>query len=419
MARILLTTFGSYGDLNPYLALGVALRARGHEAVLATHEGYRPDVEGAGLRFAPVPPDIDPGDTALLRRVMDPRRGSETVVRELVAPGIREAYAALEGAAAGADLLVSHVLTFAAPLLAEKRGLPWVSTVLSPMVFFSPHDPPVPPPLPALGRLRVLGPGFNGLLVALYRRASRSWTEPVRAFRRELGLPPAGDPLFEGQHSPHGVLALFSPLFGPPQPDWPAGTRTCGFVFRDEDFLGRGLDPALARFLDEGEPPVVFTLGSSAVLAADGFYADAAEAVRALGCRAVLVAGPAAAGMTGLPPGTTAVATAPYHALFPRAAAVVHSVGVGTTAQALRAGRPQVAIPYAHDQFDNADRLRRLGVGATVHRGRVTPARLVKALRPLLADEAMRARAEDLGRRVAAEDGTAAACAAIEEVLGR
>ncbi len=417
MARILLSTFGSYGDLNPYLALGAALRARGHDAILATHEGYRADVEGAGLGFAPVPPDIVPSDTALLRRVMDPRRGSEVVVRDLAVPAIREAWAALDAAADGADLLVSHVLTFAVPLVAEKRGLPWVSTVLSPMIFFSAHDPPVPPPLPALGRLRVLGPGFNGLLIGLYKRMSRSWTAPVREFRRELGLPPAGDPLYEGQHSPHGVLGLFSPLFGPPQPDWPRNVRVCGFLFRDEDFQGRGTDPALARFLDGGPPPVVFTLGSSAVLTADGFYEDALAAVRELRCRAVLLAGPAAAAMTDLPEGCMAVPSASYHALFPRAAAVVHSVGVGTTAQALRAGRPQLAVPYAHDQFDNADRLRRLGVGEILPRGRVTPGRLVRALRHLLADAAMRGRAEEAGGRVAAEDGAGAACDAIEDLL--
>jgi UDP:flavonoid glycosyltransferase YjiC (YdhE family) len=271
--------------------------------------------------------------------------------------------------------------------------------------------------MPSLGRLRALGPGFNRVLVGLYKRMGRGWSEPVRALRRELGLPPGRDPIFEGQHSPRGVLGLFSREFGAPQPDWPPATRVCGFLFRDSDFGGRGMDPALERFLAAGPPPVVFTLGSSAVLAADGFYRDASEAARALGARAVLVAGPGAAAMGDLPPGQVAVPSAPYHRLFPAAAAVVHSGGIGTIAQALRAGRPQVVVPFAHDQFDNADRVARLGLGRRLLRRRVSAAGLAAALRPLLADAALRARAEEVGRRVSAEDGPGAACAAVEEAL--
>jgi len=202
-------------------------------------------------------------------------------------------------------------------------------------------------------------------------------------------------------------------VFGPPMPDWPARTRVCGFLFRDADFEGRGMDPALGRFLEEGEPPVVFTLGSAAVLAAGDFYARAARAAGDLGVRAVLLAGAGAEALRDLPPGVAAFPSAPYHALFPRASAIVHSGGVGTTAQALRAGKPQVVVPFAHDQFDNADRVRRLGLGRIARRG----GRPEGALRDLLADGAARARAAEIGRRVAAEDGPAAACDAIEAVL--
>jgi len=418
VARILLATFGSYGDLNPYLALGLALRARGHEAILATVTSYRRDIEGAGLRFAAVRPEVDSADEGLIRRILDARTGPQTVIREVVMPSVRDSYADLERAADGADLLVSHVLTYAVPVLAEKRRLPWVSTVLSPMVFFSAHDPPVPPPAPVLGRLRVLGPGFNRLHFRLYRRVTRDWSAPVRDLRRDLGLPPGGDPIYEGQHSPHGVLGLFSPEFGAPQPDWPPRTRVCGFLFRDSDFEGRGMDPALARFLAEGPPPVVFTLGSSAVIAADGFYGEAARAARDLGVRAVLVAGAGARALGDLPEGVVAVPSAPYHALFPAASAVVHSGGIGTTAQVLRAGRPQVVVPFAHDQFDNADRVRRRGLGRILGRRRATARNLAKVLRGLLADPSVRARAAEVGKRVSAEEGPAAACAAIEGVLG-
>jgi UDP:flavonoid glycosyltransferase YjiC (YdhE family) len=200
-------------------------------------------------------------------------------------------------------------------------------------------------------------------------------------------------------------------------PDWPPRTRVTGFLFRDSDFEGRGMDPALARFLAEGEPPVVFTLGSSAVMTADGFYRHAARAAGDLGVRAVLLAGSGAADLRDLPPGVAAFPSAPYHLLFPAASAVVHSGGIGTTAQVLRAGKPQIVVPFAHDQFDNAGRVRRRGLGGILGKKRATAGRMAGMLRGLLADGAVRARAREVGRRVSAEDGATAACDEIEAVL--
>ena len=311
---------------------------------------------------------------------------------------------------------MSHVLTYAAPVLAEKKGLLWLSTALQPMIFFSRYDPPVLAPAPWLAALRPLGPRVNGALLSLLKRFSRSWGDPVRALRRGLGLDPGRDPLFEGHHSPYGVLALYSGLFARPQPDWPQRVTMCGFPFLDEDLDGKPVDARVEAFLASGEQPVVFTLGSTAVRIAGDFYGRAAEAARLMGRRAVLLKGDGVEALKTLPAGILAVPSAPYHILFPRASAVVHSGGIGTTAQALRAGVPQLIAPFAHDQYDNAARVERMGVGRQCKRT-ATALELAATLSRFLDDDAIKNRASQVGAAIRAENGIKTACDAIEGVL--
>lgn len=417
MARIILATFGSHGDLNPFLALGLELKRRGHDPVVATSEGYRRDVESRGLGFSSVRPDLDRQDLALFERALDRVKGPEVIVRELMMPRVRESYEDLERAAAGADLLLSHSLTYAAPVLAEKKNMIWLSVVLQPLMFLSAEDPPVLAPAPWLAALRPLGPAFNRALFLVLKLAASRWGDPVRALRKELGLERGADPVFDGQYSPYGTLALFSPLYGPPQLDWPENTLACGFPFLDSDIGGKGLDPALEAFLDAGTPPVVFTLGSAAVMIAGDFYRNAAASVKGHGVRAVLLAGPAAKDMTDLPNGVEAFESAPYHDLFPRCAAVVHSGGIGTTAQALRAGVPQMIVPFAHDQYDNAARIARLGAGEALHGRNPTGRELAATLSRLLDDDDIKLRASQMGAAIRAENGVSLACDAIEAGL--
>ena len=418
MPRIVITSWGSYGDVNPYLGLAVALRARGHAPVLAIPSYYRAAVEREGLEHAPVGPDVEPGDTTLVARIMDARRGTEFLLREVLAPAVERTYEQLRAAASGADLLVTHPVTFAGPVLAEVTGIPWVSTVLAPASFMSEHDPFVMPPAPWLKQVERVSRWPTVLLMRLAHRMTRAWMAPVDALRARLGLPRAQHPVFEGQHSPTLVLALFSRVLAEPQVDWPPNVSITGHVFYDAGH-GGSLEPALARFLDDGEPPLVFTLGSSAVMAAGRFYEESVEAARRLGRRAVLLAGPdrAAQLATSLPPGMLAVDAAPHSLLMPRAAAIVQQCGIGTLAQALRAGRPILGVPFAHDQPDNAWRATRLGVARTIPAQRYDARRAQRELGHLLEHRPYAARADAVGQRVREEDGAASACDAIEHVL--
>lgn len=413
--RIVITCWGSYGDVYPYVGLAKALKARGHRTLIAAPAYFRPAVEQEEIEFAAVGPDVDPDDRATLARVMHPVKGTEAIVRDLLMSALRRSYDELRRAVNGADLLVSHPITFAAPVVAEAVGLPWVSTILSPISFFSANDLPVFPPAPRLVHLRRLGPWVGRALTGLARRVTRGWMEPVHRLRLELGLPRGLHPLFEGQFSPAMTLALFSRVLTKPQPDWPPNVQVTGFVFYNGP---DALDPALESFLAAGPPPVVFTLGSSAVGAAGRFYHESVDAVARLGVRAVLLTGGFAENQPvgSLPPGVLLVDRAPHQLLFPRARAVVHQGGIGTTAQALRAGQPMLIVPHAHDQPDNAFRVTNLGVARTVFPRQYKAPRVVRELDRLLRVEQYRERAAAIAAQVKAEGGGNAAAEAIDRL---
>lgn len=417
--RIVLTTMGSFGDLNPYLGLAIELRNRGHQPVLATTPFYRRVVEGAGIAFHPIRPDGDPSDPALMARIMDARRGTEFVFRDAVMAHLRDTYADVSAAADEADLLISHPLTLAVPIIADERRMPWVSCVLAPISFFSPHDMPVMPGFPVIKRLEPV-PGLARLMVAIARAISRRWVRDVARLRTERGLPAGGHPIFEGQHSPRLVLALFSRLLADPQPDWPPNVRITGPVWYN-GATPNALEPDLARFLDDGPPPVVFTLGTSAVGAAGTFYEESATAIAETGMRAVMLVGPYADNLPkrDLPDTVKIVAAAPHGALMPRASIVVHQGGAGTLQQAMRAGVPMLVVPHAHDQADNAWRATALGVGRTLHPRRYRASRVASELRRLAGEPSYGERAARVATTVTQEDGVVAACDAIDELLAR
>lgn len=416
--RFVLATTGSYGDLHPYVAIALGLKARGHHAVIATGECYRRKVESLGLGFHPVRPDCAwVTDPRVMPRYMHQRLGTVRVVRERVLPMLREMYEDTREASKGADMLISH-MPWAARLVAEKTGIPWVSTMITPMGFFSTHDLPVFPLTPVLSQvLRGLGPPFWGPVFRVGGFLTRPWARPFYQLRAELGLPPTreNNPLRDS-NSPLRVLALFSKLLADHQPDWPRQAVATGFPVFDQDG-DAGLQPDLIRFLDDGPPPIVFTLGISAAAAAGEFFEQCIAAATTLGCRAVFVTG--RSGITlpdPLPAEMFGCEYARYSQLFPRAAAVVHAGGIGTTGLAMYSGRPALVVPFSHDQPDNAARATRLGIARTLPPRRYTASRAAAELRQLLDDPSYARRAEKIAEQIRPENGVAAACDALESL---
>ncbi len=413
--RIVIATIGSLGDLHPCLALSLELTRRGHDVTIATTPHYKSKVRALGISFQPMRPDWDPTDPQLIRQCDDLKKGPEVLYRKMLLPELRGTYTDLLSVALHADLLIAGELVYAAPLVAEKLKLPWVSAILSPFSFFSSVDPSVMVNAPALIHLRKAGPSVYRAGLNFGRLATRHWSNPVRDLRREQGLRRDCDPVFRDKFSPYLVLALFSHWLAEPQPDWPPRTSQPGFVYFANPPEDASLSSKLSDFLASGAEPIVFTQGSTAVHSPGDFYTVSATAAKRLGRRAVLL---------GIKDGSDVDSTdlltlpyAPYSQLFPHAIVNVHQGGSGTTGEALRSGRPMLIVPYGWDQPDNAARVQRLGAGLHVPRSEYSVETATAALKTLLTTQRFSTRAAAVGERMAAEDGLASACDAIEAVF--
>jgi rhamnosyltransferase subunit B len=414
-----MTTIGSLGDLHPQIAIALELRKRGHEIVFATHQTYQAKIAALGLEFRPLRPDL-PGraEPEVMAEMMDLKTGSEYIIRQWVMPNLRCTYSDLIDAANGADFIVSGELIYPTRMVAEKLGIGWATSTLQPAAFFSSYDPSVLPLFPFATQLPKLGLTFNRAVKQLLKVVTQAWAAPIHQLRRELGLSPlSGNILIDDKCSPDLVLALFSAVLAQPQPDWPPQTIVTGFTFYDGDRYPVELAPELQQFLKIGEPPIVFTLGSAAVSNPGTFYQESIAAIHRLNLRAVLLIGenPPPANLSE---DIIAIDYVPYSQIFPHARAIVHQGGIGTTAQALRAGCPTLIAPYANDQPDNAARVERLGTSRTIVRSQYTAARVARELRELLDNPQYAAKATEIGKIICAENGVKVACDAIIKRIG-
>jgi rhamnosyltransferase subunit B len=419
--RIILSNIGTFGDINPLIALALELKRRGHVPVMALPAVYLPRIVPLGLEFHAVRPDIDPTNSILVEMVYDVKHGTEHGLRDFLFPSLRHTYDDLLDAATKpvrADLLLLGELNYAGPLVAEATGIKWASYVLAPLSFFSAFDPPVLPPFPKLAKADKAVPGFGRVIKRVARFATRKWPQPIYDLRRELGLQKGANPLFDAKHSPYLVLAMFSSVLGTAQKDWPPNTLITGFCFYDSDAGNPALPAHLEKFVAAGPAPVVFTLGSAAVLAAGDFYEVSAKAALRMGVRAVLLIGndPRNRLKEKLPDSICVAEYAPYSALFSRASLVVHQGGVGTTAQCLRAGKPMLIMPYSHDQPDNARRMRRLRVAQVIQKSSYKAARVAGKLEAMLSEPRYAERAKSVAQQISHEDGVKTACDALEEL---
>ncbi len=327
---------------------------------IASTPFYRKKVEVVGPGVpGPLRPDWDPTDASLVAQCEDMRRGTEILLRRMVLPHLRDTYAdllaAADGPEGGVDMMIATELVYGAPLVAEKLRLKWASAILSPCTFFSVHDPPVVNyrMCRSLLWLRWTGPGAHRAMLRMSSAAIHHWWKPIRELRKDEGLGPGRNPLLADKFSPELVLAPFSRELAEPQPDWPANTVQTGFVFHDQSNAGEALSSELERFLANGAAPIAFTLGSTAVHYPGRFYAESIEAARRLGRRALLIGADETVHAAG--PDVFVARYAPYSEVFSRCAVIVHQGGVGTTAMAMRAGRPMLIVPYGWDQLQRQE----------------------------------------------------------------
>lgn len=414
--KALITAIGSPGDVNPSIAIGRALRQRGHRVTLLVNPYFQRQVIAAGLDFLPLGEEIHLRRLKGMPFMQNPRKRNGW--QELVLPNVPLLIEALDTAlrTEPPDVVVYHPLTFGARWVCERRDVPSVLASLSPLVWMSREDGSVH----ARTGMRETPPKW---LLRLYLSAARYFLRwqvdrDLNPIRERFGFSRSRDFFFDHVYKCDLNLGMWSPLMRGPMPDDPPNGRICGFPWFDAGHNVEPIDEELARFLDEGEPPIIFSMGTTVISAVGDFYALAAEACRRLGRRGLLLTGLEENMPKRLPPGVLAVRFAPHSSVFPRGCATVHHGGAGTTAQAMRAGKPTVMVPIAFDQFDHAARLKRLGVSLTLMRERVSPVTLAIALQRVLDKPAVVARAARLGKQISQEDGAATACGTLESLVG-
>jgi len=424
--KIILATVGTLGDLHPFLALARGLRARGFLPVLACPEDHLAKARASGVDAVAIFPGFDEiclrmglDKAEATRRIMSNQR---QMFEQMILPGLSDCAVKLDAIAEGAAAIVTSPFVLAAPIIAEKRGIPLVVAILQPMALLSALDPPRTRDFAMMrrGSPGRLGEGWNRAVYASMRYTLDAvYGRHLARVRREHGLSAKGSTgMFDAARSAALTLGLYSRHFAPLPGDAPTGTKLVGFPIFDSETGGEPeLVPELAAFLSDCPAPVVFTLGTFAVHAASDFYAEAASIARALGERAVLLTGePGAAEWDGP---IFRVGYAPHSLLFPHAKAIVHHGGIGTVGQALQAGKPQLVIPHMGDQNDHADRIATIGLGHRVKPRRFVGSRALAALAALLDNRHIHDRAAETGALVAAENAELSASALIEQLLAK
>jgi UDP:flavonoid glycosyltransferase YjiC (YdhE family) len=391
------------------MALALALKARGADPIICSHDNFQPKVESIGIPFHSFGPgyqtyrdDLKISQDELVRRMS---RDHAYMLKYLVAPYLASAVEDLMPLVRDADMVVGSRYAYGAHIAARLCGKPYTALALQPAVMLSAYDPPKlkdaffnTAPRGALGRAhnRVIKLIGTGLLA--------SGLGPVSKIYQSFGLEPQDR--IDGIVADQQTLALYSPLIGQLQPDFPPRTQIVGFPFFDSaSGASPSLDPALETFLSSGTPPLVFSLGSVAVFDSDRFYRDAIQACKDLGERCVILAGDGPLVHESFGPDVFITPYAPHSLLFPRALAVVHHGGIGSTAQGLRAGRPQLITPVFADQFDNAHRLEKLGLCRSVEFDDWSVAQAKAAISALLASPDLARKAAEVAPVIAAENG--------------
>jgi rhamnosyltransferase subunit B len=410
--HVILATVGTDGDVVPHVGLGAALRARGHRVTLAGPETYRERAHSLGLEFCALATVAEVGRMLADPDLWHPLR-SGRMMAQWGGPMIGRQYVALAGLARQpGSVLVANPGVLAARLVQETLGTPTASLLLQPGLLPSCTAPPEMPgglTIPAWLPRRLRPPYWLGVDAAGYVLVAPS----LNRIRSRLGLSPVLR-LFRWWLSPERVIGLFPGWYAAPQPDWPPQIRLVGFGRFDG--ARAELPEEVRRFCEDGPPPIAFTLGTG-MTHAGGFFRSAVAACAALGARGLLLTKYPHVIPPRLPPGMRHCTFAPFRQLLPRCAAVVHHGGVGTTAAALESGCPQLVLPLAWDQPDNAARVVKLGAGLALGPRHRSSGHLARALARLTRPE-FRDRCRAIASRAASVDGLEVAAGCVEQLGG-
>lgn len=408
--HFILTPVGSSGDAHPYVGIGRRLVSRGHRVTMVAAAPHRSAAERAGIEYVAVSSEEDYQEASQDPDLWDPRKGFGVVAR-MVVRALENGWRAVEERyVPGETMLVGHPLGFATRSFEDKTGAPSVTLHLAPSSIRSAYQVPALPGGIDISRLPLL------VKQALWTLIDRTQIDPgvapgLNRFRAEKGLPPVKRVFKEWLNSPRRVVGLFPGWFGPRQPDWPGAFEYASFPLWDDPSRAE-IDPELERFLAAGDAPLVATPGTANRHAAK-FFEAVTGAARRRGQRAILLTNFLEQVPRDLPPTIIAREYLPLSTILPRAAGLIHHGGIGTMAQAYAAGIPQLVMPMAFDQPDNALRAARHGVARWILPSRFTAEAVASALDELEAAE-VRSAATHYRNRLRTVDGPGLVCDILE-----
>jgi len=405
----ILVSIGTDGDIFPYVGLGAKLRAHGHNITLVASAHYEPLAVTQGFAFRALVSTQENQELFDHPDFWHPLKTAPLSARWGMR-FLRRQYELLSGLAQEDSVLVANPGVFAVSLVHEKLGRPWASLVLQPGIIPSVLAPPIMPGFAFLRRA-------PRLVWKLFWRALDVVGDvlvgrDLNALRASLGLQPMRR-IFQNWLSPQLALGMFPDWYGPPQSDWPPQMQLTGFPMFDGG-QNRCLADDVLNFCLSGPPPVAFTFGTGMRHSAAMFRA-AVEASEKCGVRAIFLTKHGDQLPDPLPSSALHCGFAPFDQLFPRCAAVVHHGGIGTVAQAMAAGTPQLIQPICFDQMDNGARVKRLGVGDSLGSRHCPPQQIADALSKLLTPEALD-RCREISARFAENEALETAAQHIEKL---
>ncbi len=390
--RICILTFGTRGDVQPYVALGLGLKSAGHHVSIATLEEFEPLVMEYGLQFERLRGDF------LKAAQASPNGNPFKLIGQYVEMA-RDTLADEWACAQNTEVLIYNSAALGGFSIAEKLGIPAFASFPAPMYTPTKEFPSPFLPFSNLGVFNKWSHKFFATLgPAIYRGVINNWR------RSTLGLPPAkGEERLNGK--PVTTLYAYSSAVVPRPLDWDESAFVSGYWFLDRP-PGWQPDPELVDFIQAGSPPVYIGFGSMYMNGGAHKTELVVEALKQAGQRGILSTGWGGLAKTMNSEDIFIVDAVPHDWLFPQMAAVVHHGGAGTTAAALRAGKPTIICPFVGDQPFWGRRVSALGVGpAPVSQFRLTAERLAQAIRVAVTDPEMRRRSAALGEIIRAEDG--------------
>lgn len=361
--NILLTTFGTFGDVNPIIGIAIELKNRGHKVSIITNPYFKKHVESFNLEFIGLG-EIEHYLVGVENPDMwNPRKGFELVARNAILPLMRSLYEIITSYDPKKTIITGSFLCLGARVAQETHNFPLATIHLQPSIIRSTYDFPV---LPGAKLPQNLPRFINSLLYKAvdFFFLDKILKTEVNNFRKGLGLSPVKSILGQWINSPKKIIGCFPEWFATPQPDWPKNTDLTGFIYFDGSKEKEKLSDEITDFM--GEQTIVFTPGTAMKHAKD-FFEVSIKASQKLGKRALLLTKFTSHLPNKLPPNVKYVEYLPFSLVLPKVAALVHHGGIGTSAQALLAGTPQLVMPLNHDQPDNANRLEKLGVAGVVY----------------------------------------------------